>query len=134
MWNMIGGQDCSLNGVNATDTMDYSPLWASFIEPRENNYITERVSEVTERSSLLPLLYVWQWRAGIWTLLSVFAFATVVVLKKNKKYSILFVVLLAHILSLLLTTGWSDYRYYWPIVLIGLFLALIAWLVKENES
>ena len=125
VWDLLIGQDGTLGCVNFTGTMDSDATWNSLVQVRQNNFLTERVSEYTARSANLSLLNMIEWRAGIWTLFTVIAFATCVFLKNNRKLWILFSVQIGHILSLILSTGWSDYRYYWPLTLIGLFLILL---------
>ncbi|RHP50071.1 hypothetical protein DWZ37_09600 [Clostridiaceae bacterium AF31-3BH] len=134
VWDLLIGQDGTLGCVNFTGTMDSDATWSSLVQMRQNNFLTERVSEYTARSTNLSLLNMIEWRAGIWTLLTVIAFATCVILRNNHKLWILFSVQIGHILSLILSTGWSDYRYYWPLTLIGLFLILIVPTIGRDEK
>ena len=133
IWNLLPGQDGGLVLLNYIGTMDGTE-WNTLVPTRENNFITERLYEYTSRSVSTPLLNMFQWRIGIWTLLSVIAFAICVLFKNNRQLWLLCSVPVGHILSLMLALGWSDYRYYWPLVLIDLFLILLTLTIRKNEK
>lgn len=133
IWNLLPGQDGGLVLLNYIGTMDGTE-WNKLVPARENNFITERLYEYTSRSVSTPLLNIIEWRIGIWTLLSVIACAVCVLFKNNRQLWLLYSVPVGHVLSLMLALGWSDYRYYWPLMLVDLFLILLTLTIRKDEK
>ena len=134
VWNLLAGQDGGMRLVNYTNAIDGYGSWNSFVPERKNNLFTQRVSAFTAMSASHPLLNMVEWRAGIWVLGAVFAFAVCVFFKNNRKLWILFAVPIGHVISLVLSLGWSDYRYYWPLTLMSMFLILLTLTMNEHEK
>ena len=120
--------------MNYTGTEDHNPTWNGLAPKRQFNFLTDRISEFTAQSASVPVLNIIEWRAGIWTLITVLSFAVCVIFKNNPKFWILFAMQLGHILSLMLSLGWWDYRYYWPLTLMSLFLILLTLTIKKQEK
>ena len=134
VWNILPGQDNGIVLVNYTATMDSDAKWNSIVQKRDKNFLTERLFAYTSRSVNSPLLNMLEWRIGIWTFFSVLTFVVCVLFKKNRKLWILYSVQLGHILSLILAFGWCDYRYYWPLVLIAVFLIVLTLTINKQEK
>lgn len=134
IWNLLAAKDGGMNLVNFIYTLDGYANWNSLVPQRHNNLFTEKVSQYTAQSASVLLLNMIEWRTGIWTLIAVLAFAVSVILKDNSKLCLLFAVELGHILSLVLSLAWSDYRYYWPLTLVSLFLILTVLTVQKHEK
>ena len=134
VWNVFSPQDGGMGVVNYTGTEDHNPTWNGLAPKRQFNFLTDRISEFTAQSASVPVLNIIEWRAGIWTLITVLSFAVCVIFKNNPKFWILFAVQLGHILSLMLSLGWWDYRYYWPLTLMSLFLILLTLTIKKQEK
>lgn len=75
-----------------------------------------------------------QWRCGVFTLLGLAAILTMVWSAGYKKYLLISAPIVGHIISLLLSTGWSEFRYFWPLNLMNLFLLLFMILVLNGNS
>lgn len=134
VWNLLLGKNGRLDAVNHIGTMDGDTKWNILVPKRQYNIFTELLTVYTSRSVHSSLLNMIEWRSGIWTLFSVFAFVVCVFLKNKHNLWILFLVQLSYVISLMLTTGWSDYRYYWPLTLIGGFGVLLTLTIDKNYS
>ena len=137
VWNLLAGQDGVVGLVNYTGTADGTEdnnlNWNSLAPKRQDNFITELVTEYTAKSANVPFLNMIEWRAGVWTLLAIFSFCCMCFLNGNYKFCILFVTEFGHIISLVLSLGFFDYRFYYPLTLISLFLILLTLTVKKQE-
>lgn len=129
VWNLLPTRDGGYVG-----TMDDDPTWRSLVQRRENNFFTDRLYEYILNSVNNTILSTLEWRVGIWTLFTVLACAVCVILKNNYKFLILFSVPISHILSLAISSGWKDYRYYWPLTLVGCFLILLTLTISNKEK
>lgn len=59
----------------------------------------------------------------------------VVIFKKGRGgYLITLAPLFGHIMSLILSTGWSDFRYFWPLNLMNMALILLALVVANSTD
>lgn len=70
------------------------------------------------------VLYLFIWRTGIYNLLIVIlVIITISAQKKQKLYHLLpFVPVIINLAALFIASGWTDYRYFWPSMVISLFL------------
>lgn len=59
-------------------------------------------------------------------LLALISLLTLVIKKGIGDYLLIFAPVIGHIMSLLLTTGWSDFRYFWPLNLMNMCVILFA--------
>lgn len=149
VWDIFIGENGTLGCVNYLGTMDGSGLpednrefsgrkdnevyWNDLWGTRENNFITERMAEWTAYSQNRPLLNVIEWRSGIWFWLFLISMGLCIYKRRFKDSILLFVPCLSHVLSLMLSTGWSDFRYFWPINLMSLFVLLTVMTLKEKR-
>ena len=66
------------------------------------------------------------WRTAIFSILTMIAFSVVISCRKGINCWLPFVPILCNNLILFASTGSPDYRYYWPSVVLGLFLFLLS--------
>lgn len=135
IWNIFIGEGASLRCVNYTETMDGFEAWNAYYPVREYNSFYDSMAEFTAYTASNQWISAIQWRCGVFTLLGAAAFLVMAWVKNVKKYMLMAVPILGHILGLMLSTGWSDFRYFWPLNLMNLFVLLFMPVIlkKENE-
>ncbi len=92
---------------NYLDWLEISPESKSFIP-----VLSSFLKTIVEVSTKTPFSWVF-WRVGIYTLI-MFACITILLLRKRMKMIVVFIPVAAQLISLILSTGWADYRYFWP--------------------
>jgi len=72
-------------------------------------------------ASMLPTPSMFVWRFGVWTALMVVSVMTLIL---SKRYFWLFayVPVFVYLVTLLLASGWTDFRYGLPVMFVGMFL------------
>jgi hypothetical protein len=125
VWNIFKGQDAFLNCVNYITTEDGVGQWNNYYPKRVNNILTEKMTEFTTYTSETQWIASVYWRCGIWTFLSLIVLYSMYLKYGMKKYMIIMAPGVGNFLGLLLSTGWSDFRYFWPINLVNVFVILI---------
>lgn len=70
------------------------------------------------------ILYPFYWRTGIYNLLIICMSVTALCFQQKRKlmHFIPYVPILGNLAALAISSGWSDYRYFWPSMTISLFL------------
>lgn len=137
VWDIYQGQDAILGCVNYTSTMDYNSdyaEWNDYYSPR--NYVSlytvaSAASAYTASSQWISAI---EWRCGLFTLLGVISMLFLFFNKKQWKYILLVAPSFGHVMSLLLSTGWSDFRYFWPLNLLNLALIFIVLVITKKKS
>lgn len=136
-WGIFDGKDAFEPQVNNHGTVEEDPnwkeMWNTYYPNRKENAVTARLSDATLYSSQNQLVRILEWRAGFWLMLLVFSLF-VLFLKKGLGMVCIFVPIVGHMVSLLLSTGWSDFRYYWCINLTALFICLFVLTVKSDKD
>lgn len=133
VWDLFGGQNATLGCVNNTSTMDGDSIWTSYYQPRHNNAETFDMTRFDALFTSSQLLNTLSWKSGIYTLLTVVSFVYCVHTKKKHLW-IIFLPFAGQVLSLILSTGWSDFRYYWPLNLMTVFIVLISATVGKQKD
>jgi hypothetical protein len=102
------------------DGQDYE-YWAENYPPRKPNALTgffERINQYTIESDFLRNII---WHTGVYTWIIILS-ALVLAYRKRTKYLFMIIPIAGQIISLILSCSWNDYRYYWPIMVCGLFV------------
>lgn len=104
---------------------------------RKPNYFTEKLTALFSKLTNNRLFYTLYWRTAIYHLLMIIVMGLVVIRFKTRciNYILPFIPISTNVISLSLTSGWPDYRYYWPSMLVASIVipyALIL-LVKKNK-
>lgn len=134
VWDLFDGEQAVLGCVGLLNSMDEtSDVWASYYPRRNENVLTGQLSRVVQYSSTSQLLRITQWRMGLMTLLGVSSIF-ILFYKRKKIPFLIYVPILGHILSLMLSTGWSDFRYYWVINLVSWFIILLLPTITHDEE
>ena len=139
IWNIFGGQDATLGCVNWVGTVDGLEI-SNIIEEWNSYYPERRTNEYTWKFNRFGLIFVnnqllnmISWKTGIYTLLIVWTFLILLSMKKNYHWGLIFLPFFSQILSLILSTGWSEFRYYWPLNLMAIFILLLTPTLKNYE-
>ncbi|MCI9134802.1 MAG: hypothetical protein HFI31_11555 [Lachnospiraceae bacterium] len=124
LWNIFPGEDAVLGGVNYTETMDEYDEWSKYYPERKFNSFQTVMSKFTTYTANNQWISAIEWRCGLHLLFALVAIITTIWDRGIKKYLLIVAPMIGHTFSLLLSTGWSDFRYYWPINLMSLFVIL----------
>lgn len=138
LWNIYKGQDGVLGCVNVTSTLndfsiDGGADWNDYYPKRRyvNLYTTiSRINNYIADSQWLSAII---WRCGIFTLMGISALFCLIMKRGANKYLIIVTPVIGHILSLMLSTGWSDFRYFWPANLLNLVIILFTVVIKGTD-
>ena len=101
-------------------------------ELRQPNFLTEIMNKYIE-FMVFPVPTIFVWRYGIWTALMIISITTLIFLKRYA-YLLAYIPVFIHITTLLLTSGWTDYRYGLPVLFVGLFLPVTLFLLNSNPD
>lgn len=134
IWDLFGGQNAVLGCVNYTGTQDSIESWNHYYPERVSNQYTYSMQKLQAYGVENQLLNVITWKSGIYTLFTVFTFFSVLIKKADKKLWLVFVPFIGQILSLMLSTGWSDFRYYLALNFIAVFVILLVTTIKYKEK
>lgn len=126
-----------VNGVNYTDIYDPASGSYGLQAPdigvfRQENILTGVMDKYAAMASA-PLPSVFFWRFGIWTALIV---VTAAALLTRGRYArlLIFLPVFVYLFTLLITSGWTDYRYGLPVFFTGLFLPPALALSETKED
>lgn len=139
LWNIFQGEDANIGAVNYTNTMDgRDPLWNEYYPARKYVSLYPQAQAFVQFTVESQWISVLIWRGGLFTLLGLTVVVLLIVKKGIDKYLLIVTPSIGHILGLLLSTGWSDIRYYWPLNLLNMTIILLGLLVinqeKENKN
>lgn len=133
VWDIFGGINSITGTVNYITTMDSDIIWSSYYPQRKNNKFTQ----ITESFLLYfvenQLLNIITWKSGLATWLVLLSFY-LVLKKKEIIYLLIFTPFIGQIISLVLTTGWADFRYYWPLNIMAFFLLNLVRTIRDASN
>lgn len=138
LWDIYAGQDTELACVNYRGTMDYDETWG---EDWQKYYpVRQYVSLYPVASTALSYMAKSQWisaimwRNGLFTLLGMISFLFLLFKNVKGKHLIVIAPMIGQIMSLLLSTGWSDQRYFWPCTLLNQALILLTVAIVHEKT
>lgn len=146
IWSIARPIDEPIRNVNFLgEKHTYAPRPYSF---RINNIFTYIFTNFSNWLSSNSVYYIFCWRTGIYNLLIFSLVVITLCIQKEKRLRFLipYIPILGNLFSLLVSSGWTDYRYYWPSMTIGLLLLfyffyntrrareLVVSNVEENQS
>lgn len=134
VWNIFPGEDTVLGCINQTGTMDHDAEWAVHYPKREYVNIYPWMSAVTAYTANTQWISVIEWRCGVFTLLSLISIVWLVIRNGAKKYLIVLAPVIGQFFSLLLSTGWSDFRYFWPLNLMNMGVILFSLVILKERK
>lgn len=125
VWDIFTGQDSVLRCLNYTDTLDGKADWNDYYPHRHHVSIYDSVQAVNTYIASSQWLSSIVWRCGLFVISGLIAFVYLAFKGGMKKTGLMLTPILGHILSLILSTGWSDFRYFWPLNLMNLAVILL---------
>lgn len=134
VWDIYRGADSVLGCVNSTATMDGQHGWNDYYTPRRYVSLYTAASAASAFTASSQWISAIEWRCGLFTLIAVVSILFMFVITKKRKYILLLAPSVGHIMSLLLSTGWSDFRYFWPLNLLNLALVFIVLVITKKKS
>lgn len=135
IWDVFQGEDAIVQNTNFTDTEDGDRRWNEFYPARVFRSIYPAMSEATQYTNDAQWLDAVTWRCGLLTLLGMTALTWMLVCLGRIRHILLFVPAVGQIMSLLLSTGWTDYRYFWPNNLLNLaVIPLVLLAVRQSRQ
>lgn len=134
VWDIFAGQDSVLGCVNYTGTEDGQDQWNHYYPARAYVSIYDRIHPINTYIASSQWLSAIEWRCGLFVVLGFMSIVYLAISGGMKKTSILLAPIIGHILSLVLSTGWSDFRYFWPLNLMNLAILLFSIIVLRNRS
>ena len=127
----------SINWVNYTSIFDPSTRnYATQAAELEVNRDPSFLTHVMDRYSaimIMPIPATFVWRFGFWTALMIISIATLI-WKKRYVWLLAYIPVFTFLATILLTSGWTDYRYGLPVLFIGLFLPTALLLLMPTSN
>ncbi|MBR2189180.1 MAG: hypothetical protein IJ860_07220 [Eubacterium sp.] len=122
LWDLFAGEGAIVKNTNYTGTEDGDRRWNEFYSERAFRSIAPGMSAATAYTADSQLLNMLVWRCGLMTLLGTAAIVFLMIRFGSGRYLLMTTPLIGQVLSLLLSTGWTDFRYFWPMNLLNLAL------------
>ena len=120
LWDLFEGRDAVVGNTNYTDTEDGDRRWNEFYERRVFRSIAPGMSALTAGTVEIQWLNTLMWRCGFLTMLGMMTVVFWVCRHGIRRCLLIVTPLLGQVLSLLLSTGWTDFRYFWPMNVLNL--------------
>ena len=134
LWDIFAGQDSWLNNVDRHNTQDGEGDWNDYYPKRVYRSLYVPMSAATAYTASSQWISAIEWRSGLFTLLGMVAVSFVVMKKGLKKYILIIAPIIGQILSLLLSTGWAEFRYIWPLNLMNICVILFMIVITANDT
>lgn len=134
LWDIFLGKDSKLGYVNYYGAMDSRDTWIAYYPARNYVSLYSGMSAVTNYSANSQWISAIVWRCGVFTLLGLVSTLYIILIRGCKRYLIILAPIIGHVMSLLLSTGWSDFRYFLPMNLMNMALILIVLVVRRQNS
>ena len=134
VWDIYAGQDSYLGCVNHCGTVDGIDEWNDYYPAREYRSLYPIMSVATSYTANSQWISSIEWRCGLFTLLGLAAVIFMSFSRGMGKYMLITAPIIGHILSLLLSTGWSDFRYFWPLNLMNMGVLLLMLVIISDPS
>lgn len=134
IWNIYAGADSRLGCVNSHGTMDGQTDWNDYYPRRKYNALYTRMAMATDYTANTQWVAAIEWRCGLFTLLGLTVFVYAYMCYGVRKYVIILAPVIGQIFGLMLSTGWSDFRYFWPLNLMNFASILLVLALREDEQ
>ena len=120
IWSIVRPAEEPVSCVNHLDVFNDLGVFPD----RKDNVLTCILTVLCGRLCNNSLLYIFYWRTGIYNLFTMCM--AIIIWCKDKRKKLLHVFplipILANLAALFISSGWTDYRYFWPGMTISLFL------------
>lgn len=100
---------------------------------RVENILTRILTKFCDFMRKDSVLYIFIWRTGIYNLLILLlcAIGLAVLKRKDLVLMIPFIPICINVITLFIASGWTPYRYYWPSMIMGVFLLYYSLIVYK---
>ena len=133
LWDVFRGQDSIIHYTNYTGTEDGDRRWNEFYNERVFRSIAPAMSAATAYTVEAQWLDTIIWRCGLLSLLSLTMLIYLLLRYGTSCFLMTLTPVLGQVLSLLLSTGWTDFRYFWPLNLLNLAWIFLAWAAADQN-
>ena len=125
----ITGVTIPVRGYAATE--EYIKLGTEIASYQHQGTLTD-IMRSYMRTMNAPVFTTFVWRIGIWTALILISITTLIY-KKRTIWIVTYIPVFVYFVTLLLTNGWTDYRYGLPIFFVGMFAPTALLLLTPSE-
>ena len=135
IWSIVKPYDEVAGSVNYTgECISYTENVYPY---RKVNRITVFLTDICRAVTGNSVLYVIYWRTGIYNIL-IFSMLGIILIKIGIKdlifYIMPFIPIVCNLFALFITSGWPEYRYFWPSMTISLLLLCYFILLKMSVN
>ncbi len=133
IWSIVKPVDEVAGCVNCLiDHPSHSP---DLFPYRKSNFLTYKLESLCKWFTNRMILYPFYWRTGIYNLLIVCMVVIAWCGRTGKKWLglIPYMPITVNLAALFISSGWTDYRYFWPGMTISLFLLFYFWFSWKRE-
>ena len=141
VWNIFLGEKSYLGCVNLHSSLDQdkdlNDKWIKYYPKRQYSFATKFFSKISNYIAREPLFNAVIWRTGLFFLIGIIICSTMIIIDKQSILNViipLFSPVISHIIGLILSCGWSDFRYFWPINLLVLSIFCISFVTVRNRE
>lgn len=134
MWDIYAGKGTILGCVNYTGTDDGIGPWNDYYSKRIYRSLYTQMSEATAYTASTQWIAAIEWRSGLFCLIGLMCIIWISIRLGKGKHLVVFSPIGAHIISLLLSTGWSEFRYFWPLNLLNFSLILLTIVIIRQKE
>lgn len=131
IWHVFPAKDALVNLVNYQGE-EWGDQWQQYYPNRISNRLTGVLGGDTQFSADSQLYNIVFWRSGLHVLIIMWCVLSFLGYGKRKEW-LIFIPFFGQIISLLLSTGWSDFRYYWPINIMAVFLLITVSVLRKKN-
>ena len=133
-WDVYPGNESSVTLANFYGTPDGIGDWNDYYPTRKINSFTIKMNDMTTYIANTQWLNAIVWRCGLLTLLGIAALLNMIIRVRRKRYLIAYSPILGQVIGLALSTGWSNFRYFWPLNLMNMFFIIYTFMVIQKEQ
>lgn len=134
LWDIYLGMDSIVTCVNLTGTMDEDPDWSAYYPARKYVSLYDAASAASAYTADSQWISAIEWRCGLFTLLGLISIVFLLVKKEIKKYLLIVTPAIGQVMSLILSTGWSEFRYFWPMNLLNMTIILLVIVISRSNG
>ena len=123
IWSVSLSRFESVNGVSYLGE-SHLIQYEGHYPHRINNFVKDWLENGIRNITNNDVIYVLYWRTGIYTLSMVFVLLLLLFRygRSSIKYILPLLPVMFNMLSYAIASGWPDYRYYWPMMIISAFV------------
>jgi hypothetical protein len=124
-WNIHTGLGSELGCVNYYETQDGINRWNDYYPKRKDNWLYKPMSAFTDYTAESQWVSAIIWRCGLFTLMGIISVMYVYFKIGINKSVLILSPICGQMISLLLTTGWCEFRYFWVLNLMNMLMILL---------